>query len=253
MVGGLFWLLPVHRAAFLTFISMKTDKIFHLLFCTAVLFFSGWSCFSNPSITESETVEYAKDTIYFTSTYLLGRSDIPDSVFRMKHLRTLSIAGMDCPPPMHQKYIDKNGKVMDSCYSLKAIPLAVGNLRELRVLSLGNDIKEIPPFIKNLAELQVLSLTDNPIRSLPKEIADLKSLRELNLADCPLDSIAYIENLPKLEKLFLHGCPIKKLPNDLSRWTSLRLLGLHRTKIIDKTEQERIRKALPNCRIQFPS
>lgn len=188
---------------------------------------------------------------YTTTTYLIERSTIPDSVFQMKNLQTLSIGGMECNDGAIIRY-NFEGKLMDSCYTLKEIPPAVGDLEELKLLALhANAIKEIPPFLKNLSALEVLSLGSNPIHSLPKEMEELKNLKELYLQDCPLTSIAPVEKLPKLEKLLLQGCPIKKLPDDLSSWKHLKLLGLHRT-LIDFAEQQRIRAALPNCRIQFP-
>lgn len=195
---------------------------------------------------------YAKYTEYSTTLYLLERSTFPDSVFQMNNLEVLSIGGMNCKDTTVLVRYSYEGKIMDSCYTLKEVPSATKNLKKLKLLSLGtNDIYEIPGFIKDFTDLKVMSFAGNPIPSLPSEVAELKNLKEVYLQDCLLTSVDPLAKLPKLEKLLLQGCPIKKLPADLSNWKHLKLLGLHRT-FIGSAEQARIKVALPNCRIQFP-
>lgn len=210
------------------------------------------SCGNEQQIPDKKN-NYLKYTKYNTSTYRLRKNEVPDSVFQMVNLTELGIPGMECDTSGPWRRITMEGYKKDTCYALTHMPAGLSNLNKLEILGLsGNNIQEIPAFIKNLKKLKILALGGNPITVLPREIEELKNLEILNLQDCALEAVPFINKLPKLEKVFLHGCPITKLPDDLSNWKNLKLLGLHRTKL-DKAEQERIRRALPNCRIQFPS
>jgi len=74
---------------------------------------------------------------------------IPDSVFEMRNLKTLSITGMDCDYII----LDDNGEEVKDCWM----------------------IREIPRRIKGLQELEHLELSLNAIAKIPKEIRGLKA------------------------------------------------------------------------------
>lgn len=167
------------------------------------------------------------DTIsnYSTQTRDIKSNHIPDSVFQMINLKSLSVTGMDCD------YIefDYNGNDLTTCWM----------------------VKEIPSIISNLTELEYLSLRVNAIQSIPREIVELKKLKVIDLTDNPgleqIDNIVLIENL---EELYLYGCNLTKFPNDLTKMNKLRKLGLVGNNIY-KLEIDRIKKGLPNCEIIF--
>lgn len=91
----------------------------------------------------------------------------------------------------------------------------------------------------------------NSIQRLPEEINALDNLRVLDLTDNPglsnIDPIVEVENL---EELVLFGCSLTKLPEGIEKLKKLKYLGLTGNNL-DKTEQDRILKALPTCEIIF--
>jgi Leucine-rich repeat (LRR) protein len=158
------------------------------------------------------------DTTYTTSTQQLKSDRIPDSVFRLTELRHLSINGMDCD------YGDRT-----NCWM----------------------IKEISADIKNLKSLTTLRLTLNAIKAIPNELAELKNLTLIDLTDNPaLTNINCLTQLANLQYLYLYGCGLTKLPDNIGDLKNLKALGLVGNHL-DKAEQARIKKALPNCDIKF--
>ncbi|MGI4865824.1 MAG: leucine-rich repeat domain-containing protein [Janthinobacterium lividum] len=167
----------------------------------------------------------SKSTIYNTSTQQLKSNRIPDSVFQMTNLRELSISGMDCD------YVkrDKEGRIIIDCWM----------------------IKEIPADIKNLKKLTTLQLPLNAISRIPNEITQLTNLVSVNLTDNPgLSDVDILARLTQLKYLCLYGCNIKKFPADIGNLRNLKELGLAGNDI-GKVELERIKKALPNCKVIF--
>lgn len=158
------------------------------------------------------------DTIYFTSAKELKSNTIPNKILQMTELQNLSIYGMDCD----------NGKPTD-CWQ----------------------IKEIPSGIKNLKKLSFLQLQLNAIKTLPAELSELRNLVLLDLSDnAGLTNVDIIAKIPTLQYVFLYGCSLTKLPEDISNLKNLKELGLVGNNL-NKAEQERIAKALPNCKINF--
>jgi len=158
------------------------------------------------------------DTVYSISTRQLKSDKIPDSVFRMTKLRHLAISGMDCD------YGDNK-----NCWS----------------------ISKIPNEIKNLKDLTTIRLTVDAIAVIPFELTELKKLKLFDLSDnAGLTSFDNIAKCGSLEFLYLHGCGLTKLPDNIGDLKNLKELGLMGNNI-DKTEQKRIKKALPNCIIKF--
>lgn len=158
------------------------------------------------------------DTTYTASTQQLKSDKIPDSVFQLTELRHLSINGMDCD------YGDRT-----NCWMIKVIPTA----------------------IRNLKNLTTLRLTLNAITTIPNELTHLNNLTLIDLTDnAGLTNIDNLTKLPNLMYLYLYGCGLTKLPDnvgDLKNLKELGLVGNH----LNKAEQTRIKKTLPNCDIKF--
>jgi Leucine-rich repeat (LRR) protein len=94
-------------------------------------------------------------------------------------------------------------------------------------------------------------LTINSISKIPIELKELKNLKLIDLTDnAGLAFIGDISQLTSLEYLYLYGCGLIKLPNNIGDLKSLKELGLVGNNL-DKTEQTRIKNALPNCVIRF--
>ena len=112
-------------------------------------------------------------------------------------------------------------------------------------------LKELPKQIGNLKKLQTLSLTLTAMQTFPKELSELKNLTVLDLSDnTGISNINLLTQIQSLQYLYLYGCGLTKLPDDVSGLINLKELGLVGNHI-DKAEQDRIKKALPNCIIKF--
>jgi Leucine-rich repeat (LRR) protein len=112
-------------------------------------------------------------------------------------------------------------------------------------------IKEIPTGIKNLKKLVALQLQLNDLKKIPNELSELKNLILLDLSDnAGLTNVDIVAKIPTLQYLFLYGCGLTKLPDDIGNLKNLKELGLVGNHL-KKAEQERIAKALPNCKINF--
>lgn len=158
------------------------------------------------------------DTTYSASTQQLKSNNIPDSVFQMTSLRHLAINGMDC---------DHSDRT--SCWM----------------------IKEIPTQIKYLQSLTTLRLTLNAIKTIPNELTELNHLKLIDLTDnAGLSDVDNISKIKNLEFLYLYGCGLTKLPDNIGDLKNLKELGLIGNNL-DKTEQTRIKQALPTCIIKF--
>jgi hypothetical protein len=159
-----------------------------------------------------------RDTTWTTSTKQLKSDQIPDSIFLLTGLRHLSINGMDCD---------------------------FGNSTNCWM------IKEIPKDIKRLQQLVTLRLTLHAITRLPKELTELHHLTLIDLTDnAGLTNINCLTQVPNLQYLYLYGCSLTKLPDNIGDLKNLKELGLTGNHL-DKAEQARIKKALPNCAIKF--
>jgi Leucine-rich repeat (LRR) protein len=184
-------------------------------FLFSVLFFS---CLNREPNNIPKTRSSNNDTVYATTTLLLKSNHIPDSIFSMSKLKHISIMGMDCDYGDHT-----------NCWG----------------------ITEIPKRIKELTELTSLALNVNGITQIPIEITELKKLKMIDLSDnAALTSIDNLVEMKNLEGLYLHGCNLKQLPNNIGNLKNLKDLGLAGNHF-DEQEKERIKKALPNCRITF--
>jgi hypothetical protein len=163
-------------------------------------------------------------TTYHIMTPLLKCNGIPDSVFKMINLKYLSVIGEDCDVVEY----DNNGNQIHKCCGLGKLSFRIGQL----------------------TNLEGLYLQLNGLDSLPQEILLCSKIKVINLTDNNISNIDNIVKLKNLEVLFLYGCWLTKLPGNISEMKNLRELGLTGNKL-DKGEFERIKKALPNCRIVY--
>ena len=99
----------------------------------------------------------------------------------------------------------------------------LGNLKNLKNLSLGNYIPEIPEWVYRLDNLEALSIFNDSIKTIPEAIADIKNLSKLRI------HANKITELPKEigEKLPLTAlelkCPqLKTLPESFANLKSMK-------------------------------
>jgi Leucine-rich repeat (LRR) protein len=127
---------------------------------------------------------------------------------------------------------------------LKSLPKEIGNLKNLRFLSLGgpNFLTKLPSSIGNLKNLEYLNLEDNHLDSLPSSIGNLETLRTLYLNNNYLKSLpSSIGNLKKLSTLWLNNNPsLRIIPRTLDR-SGLEIIKNRSTKfeIVIKPVQRR--------------
>ena len=89
------------------------------------------------------------------------------------------------------------------------------------------------------------------LREVPENILQQKQLTYLVLNDCSLTSLPpEIGNLTNLTSLYLSENQLTKLPAEIKKLTNLTELNLSSNKLTDE-EQIRIKKLLPNCKIEF--
>ncbi len=175
----------------------------------------------NPASKVSNEETSLSTTAYVTSTRQLKSDKIPDSIFQIPTLRRLTVNGGGCNRSA--------GNNNANCWM----------------------IREIPAEISNLQQLQLLELKANDLRTIPQELAYLSKLKTLDLSDNPaLTNVNPVTKLVNLENLYLYGCDLQVLPADIDNLVNLKQLGLAGNRI-GAAEQERIRQALPNCKVSF--
>jgi Leucine-rich repeat (LRR) protein len=174
----------------------------------------------NPASKVNNEASSRLTTAYVTSTRQLKSDKIPDSVFQMTTLRRLTVTGDDC---------NNKGKDIVNCWLIRDIPAEIASLQQLLLLELkGNDLRIVPQELGYLLKLKTLDLSDNPA----------------------LTNINAVTKLINLEYLYLYGCDLQVLPADIGDLGRLKQLGLAGNRI-GIAEQERIKQALPNCKITF--
>ena len=107
--------------------------------------------------------------------------------------------------------------------------------------------------IRNLPKLEELDLSETRVTDEGlKNLEGISTLRRLSLDDTRISElgISHLATLPNLEYLSLYGCPVLDGSiNDLRKLTSLQSLNLCRTGITE-AGAERLRVALPKCRVE---
>ena len=128
-------------------------------------------------------------------------------------------------------------------------PLA--GLRQLTYLELYNNgkITDLKPLAK-LKHLKLLSLANNNVTDL-KPLAGLKQLTFLNLDGNKITNIRHLSGLTNMESLaFAHNHLTDQQLVHLSGLKQLKHLRLIYNPKLTKAEITKLKKALPNCRIE---
>ena len=112
------------------------------------------------------------------------------------------------------------------------LPPALGNLHNLRSLTLSHGISEIPEWVWGLKNLEALSIYNECIETIPAAIAGLNKLKKLRISGGKItklpDEIG--KHLP-LEALDLECPELKKLPDSFSNLTLMRYFRFARSKL----------------------
>jgi hypothetical protein len=141
---------------------------------------------------------------------------------------------------------------------LSKLPLEIGLLKNLRVLSLAhNDLEDLPSVMGQLKYLEELDLSWNKLTHLPSVLGQLTQLKILKINNRHLVSLdpdigklvnleilwcdgEHVQALPPeigqltaLQELTLQFNPITTLPKEMGNLTSLRALDLRRTRITE--------------------
>ncbi len=115
----------------------------------------------------------------------------------------------------------------------------------------GKKLDSIPPDVWEYTQMYVLMLNNNQLTFIPAKIGNLKNLRKLDLFDIQLTNLpAEIGKLQNLRALDLGWNQLTTLPAEIGELQNLRNLDLGGNPI-PPSEQEKIRKLLPNCTITF--
>jgi Leucine-rich repeat (LRR) protein len=140
-------------------------------------------------------------------------NEIPDEIFELVNLQTLSFSGSECDVP--------------SCIN----------------------ISRLPAKIKNLKNLRQLNLVMNGLKSLPKELNNIK-LESLDISNNFAINISNL-NIPSLKILNLNDCDLNNLPNGIWIMKNLTVLGIEGNNNIPDEQITRFKKEMPNCVIYW--
>ena len=179
--------------------------------------------------------------------------EIPRSVFKHKQLKILllNFNRLNSLSPE----IGKLTNLMNLSLrynELTNLPPEIGKLAQLTSLDLGyNQLTNLSPEIGKLTNLTALYLYLNQLTNLPPEIGKLTNLTKLNLYSNNLTTLPpEIGKLTNLTFLVLHGNQLTTLPPEIENLTNLTYMQLGGNPI-SAEEQEKIKKLLPICKIEF--
>jgi len=112
---------------------------------------------------------------------------------------------------------------------LTSLPGSIGDLKELRILSLSsNQLKSLPESFQNLINLEILHLSGNKFQTLPDWFGNLIKLRQLNMWGNKLHSIPEtIGKLKNLRGIILNDNNISVLPESFRNLNRIRNLELN--------------------------
>ena len=160
-----------------------------------------------------EKIEVAKKTNELNIQNQNRYSKIPDKVFGLINLKTLTFSASECD--------------IQPC----------------------KNILQIPSKVQNLKKLKHLNLVMNGLKSLPKELNSLK-LESLDLSNNLGIDISNL-NIQSLKILNLNDCDLNSLPKGIWRMKNLTVLGIEGNNSIPEEQITRFRKEIPNCVIYW--
>ncbi|MBQ6924081.1 MAG: leucine-rich repeat domain-containing protein [Kiritimatiellae bacterium] len=193
----------------------------------------------------------------------------------LANLRELDLSGVKMEKaPAELEALPHLARLYLSGCGLKEFPASIASSRELVYLNLdrnrlaslpdalpaglrwlrlnGNGLAALPESIGSLADLRRIYLNDNALEALPASFETLTALEDVALAGNRLAAFpAVLVSLPHLRNLDLRGNgSITELPPNIGDMKALRTLTLSGCRL-PKEERDRIRKALPDCVINF--
>lgn len=184
-----------------------------------------------------------------------GAQNIPDSIYNIKHLRTLV---MECSQWSTYLRLD----LLSSLTSLKALSLSycgievipdeIDNLMHLRYLDIsGNDqIEKLPDTLCNLCNLQTLEMKDLLwLQKLPQGMGRLINLRHLNIVcSFPNTKITVPKGIGRLTSLQTLDMFVVPSPDETE--ASMKFEDLNKLKHLQGSLHIRYCKALDNAAVE---
>jgi len=137
------------------------------------------------------------------------------------------------------KYDDENCLIELSIYhrELTSLPPEIGNLTNLRRLTLSGQLTGLPSEIGNLINLQYLNISGNKLITLPPEIGNLINLEHLNISGNQLVNLPpTIGKLTKLKWLDIKDNQLTLLPPQIGNLTKLSGLELAGNQLVSLFE-----------------
>jgi Leucine-rich repeat (LRR) protein len=103
----------------------------------------------------------------------------------------------------------------------------IATLESLVIYGTDFGIKELPPAIGNLSNLKTLSIVGNPFRNIPPSFYSLENLETIEFMGCCVKELSEdISRLKKLRQLMLSDNMLEKIPASLLQIQTLRKLEL---------------------------
>ncbi len=128
----------------------------------------------------------------------LSLTEMPSSLFELKHLRTLSLTGNKLVEIDRRITTLSEIRILGLNYNLLSkLPTWIGELSNLTSLDCWNNrITEIPLELGQLKQLQYLTLGFNNIETIPRELFKyLSGLKALDLQNNPLSQMSVIRDM----------------------------------------------------------
>jgi internalin A len=172
------------------------------------------------------------------------------SLTKWQNLRKLTLSFQTYPDlaPLEQLTRLENLDLAGSDKIPDLEPLAkMTNLKELRLAD--NKITNLKP-LSGLTKLRQLVLPQNRIRDI-FFLSELKSLRGLDLGENQISDLRPLAALTNLQTLDLSQNRIRDRIISLTSLNNLKALSLTGNQRISDAKKSMLRKALPNCKIQF--
>jgi len=161
-------------------------------------------------------------------------TEIPPEVFTMTWLESLHLGGALTAIPADIARLENLRSINVNQVGDLLVSDAIGELTELRVLSLGSCCHRIPPAVGRCQKLEHLHVGGNGLRVLPLALASLHSLQRLfiwgnELAELP----DWWDNFPALRVLNLQNNNLADLPPSFGRLAALEYLNLRENDFSD--------------------